>query len=60
LALVKGAEEANLDVSGGGRGPRVGGEDTTLITRNYHTMVLEKKVYATVHMVMNSGTGGAY
>jgi len=61
VALVKGVEEANLDVSGGGEGPRVRGEDTTTsMTRNYHTMVLEENVYATMHMVANSGTGGAY
>jgi hypothetical protein len=60
VALVKGVEEANLEVGGGGGRPRKQHEYTTLTARKYHNMVLCGKVRATVHMVMNRGTGGAY
>jgi hypothetical protein len=60
VALVREVEEANLNVGGGGRGPRARQEGTTSIARKYHNMVLGGKVRATIRMVMNRGTGGAY
>jgi hypothetical protein len=53
-------EEATLNVSGGGGGPRTRPEDTTSIARKYHNMVLGGKVCAAVRMVTNRGMGGAY
>jgi hypothetical protein len=53
-------EEATLDISGGGGGPRTLQEDTTSIARKYHNMVLGGKVRAAVHMVTDRGTGGTY
>ena len=60
MALVREVEEATLNVSGGGGGPRTLQEDTTSIARKYHNMVLGGKVRAAVHMVTDRGTGGAY
>ncbi len=60
MALVKAAEEANLNAGDGGGGTHVRGVDTTSMARKYHNMVLGGKVRAAVHTVMNRDGGGAY
>ena len=60
MALVREVEEATLDIGDGGGGTHAWQEDTTSTARKYHNMVLGRKVHATVHMVTNRGTGGAY
>ena len=57
---MKAIKEANVDVGGGGGGMRKQLVDTTLMARKYHNMVLEGKVRAAVHMVMNMGSCDAY
>ncbi len=60
VALVKGIEEANLDIGGGSGGTRVRRADTTLLARKYHNMVLGGKVRAAMCMVTDRDSGGAY
>ena len=60
LTLVKAVEEANLDIGGDGGRTRVRREDTTLMARKYHNMVLGGKVRAAARKVTNQDSGGAY
>ncbi len=60
VALVKAVKEANLNVGGGGGGTRLRRENTTLMARKYHNMVLCGKVCAAVCTVTNRDGGGAY
>ncbi len=60
VALVKDAEEANLDIGGGGGGASARQDDTTSLARKYHNLVLGGKVRAAVRMVTNQDVGGAY
>ncbi len=60
VARVKAVEEANLNVGGGGGGTRLRWENTTLMARKYHNMVLSEKVRAAVLTVTNRDGGRAY
>ncbi len=60
VALVKAIEEANLDVGGGGGGTRLQWENTALMARKHHNMVLCGKVRAAVRTVTNRNGGRAY